>query len=170
MLRPRRCYGPCRHAQRRSGSSRQDASASRRLGERRRRDRAARGAHPSPQEDRGFTPLHLAAQESGIEAMRMLLSHGASVDQENRYGNTPLWTAVFNSQGRGDVIALLRAHGADPHRPNAHGRTPLDLARTIANSTWPSSSKISAEQQRTPATESRRRARAVSGPSVADQR
>lgn len=65
--------------------------------------------------------------------MRMLLSHGASVDQENRYGNTPLWTAVFNSQGRGDVIALLRAHGADPHRPNAHGRTPLDLARTIAN-------------------------------------
>jgi ankyrin repeat protein len=44
-----------------------------------------------------------------------------------------LFVAVFNSRGRGDLIALLREHGADPTAPNHSGQTPLGLARLIDN-------------------------------------
>jgi ankyrin repeat protein len=81
----------------------------------------------------GFTPLHLAAQEGSVEAARILLDHGAVVDAVNNFGNTPLFVAVFNSRGRGDVIQLLRANGADAHRANNTGQTPVGLARLIGN-------------------------------------
>lgn len=45
----------------------------------------------------------------------------------------PLWVAVFNSKGRGELIGLLRAHGADPLHANASGQGPVGLARLIAN-------------------------------------
>ena len=50
-----------------------------------------------------------------------------------RYGNSPLWTAVFGSKGDVDVIVLLRAAGAGLHKQNASGRTPLQMARLIGN-------------------------------------
>jgi bifunctional non-homologous end joining protein LigD len=52
-----------------------------------------------------------AAQEAAVEVARLLLDHGAAVDCTNRHGNTPLFTAVFNSRGDGSVIELLRASG-----------------------------------------------------------
>lgn len=55
------------------------------------------------------------------------------MDAVNSYGNTPLFTAVFNSRGHGELIKLLRHHGADPSRPNSTGQTPIGLARLIAN-------------------------------------
>jgi ankyrin repeat protein len=55
------------------------------------------------------------------------------VDAVNSYGNTPLFTAVFNSRGLGELIKLLRHHGADPWHPNNTGQTPTGLARLIAN-------------------------------------
>lgn len=63
----------------------------------------------------------------------LLLAAGAPVDAVNAHGNTPLWTAVFNSRGSGDIIHLLRQHGANPWLQNRAGKTPVDLARTIAN-------------------------------------
>ncbi|HZM82946.1 MAG TPA: ankyrin repeat domain-containing protein [Candidatus Limnocylindrales bacterium] len=51
----------------------------------------------------------------------------------NKFGNTPLFVAVFNSQGRGDLIQLLRGAGADPFKQNSSGQTPVGLARLIAN-------------------------------------
>ncbi len=63
----------------------------------------------------------------------MLLRAGARVDLPDGNGNTPLWRAVFASEGRGELIRLLRDAGADPFRPNLHGRTPLGLARLIGN-------------------------------------
>lgn len=63
----------------------------------------------------------------------MLLRAGALVDAADSSGNTPLWRAVFESKGRGEVIALLRRYGADPLRENAAGVSPLGLARTIGN-------------------------------------
>jgi ankyrin repeat protein len=68
-----------------------------------------------------------------VAVARLLLDRGAAVDPTNRFGNTPLWTAVFNSKGDGDLIRLLRGHGADPLHVNKNGMTPLGLARSIAN-------------------------------------
>jgi uncharacterized protein len=62
-----------------------------------------------------------------------LLDAGALVDPRDSYGNTPLFRAVFNSSGNGDVIKLLRGAGADPYAKNASGISPLKLARTISN-------------------------------------
>ena len=49
------------------------------------------------------------------------------------FGNTPLSMAVFESEGRGDLILLLRDHGADPLHVNEAGQTPVGLARLIAS-------------------------------------
>jgi len=73
----------------------------------------------------GFTALHFAAQEHHIEVARRLIAGGAQVDASNLHGNTPLFTAVFNSRGRGDMIPLLRTAGADPQHASQHGQTPV---------------------------------------------
>jgi ankyrin repeat protein len=91
------------------------------------------GNDPDVSDRQGFTPLHFAAQQGALEAARALLDAGATVDPVNVYGNTSLWTATFNSRGRGDLIMLLRSRGADPWHVNKAGRTPIDLSRRIGN-------------------------------------
>ncbi|RCG29797.1 ankyrin repeat domain-containing protein [Sphaerisporangium album] len=93
----------------------------------------AAGLDPNLVDGDGFVPLHMAAQEGHVDAARALLDNDAEVDAENRHGNTPLSVAVFNSRGRGDLMALLRERGADPCRENNYGQTPLGLAKLIAN-------------------------------------
>jgi ankyrin repeat protein len=93
----------------------------------------ASGADPSAADADGFTPLHFAAQQSHVDVASVLVAAGADVNRQNRFGNGPLWTAVFNSAGRGETIDLLRAHGADPYAVNARGQTPIGLARQISN-------------------------------------
>lgn len=95
--------------------------------------RLAEGDDPNASDHERFTPLHFAAQERAVEVARLLLDHGADVDPLNVHGNTPLFTAVFNSRGDGSVIELLRGRGADPLRENLSGQTPVGLARLIAN-------------------------------------
>jgi ankyrin repeat protein len=63
----------------------------------------------------------------------MLLDAGAEVDAVDAHGATPLWRAVFDSNGRGELVVLLRERGADPHEENRHGSSPLGLARTIGS-------------------------------------
>ena len=81
----------------------------------------------------GWTPLHFAAQGYAVEAATKLLAAGAMVDVQDRYSNTPLWRAVFESRNRGELIQLLLAHGADATRKNHSGISPRELAHTIAN-------------------------------------
>lgn len=65
----------------------------------------AAGADLDLQDQAGFTPLHLAAQEYAVDAAR----------------------------GRGGLIRILREHGADPDQANRHGQTPRGLAELIGN-------------------------------------
>jgi ankyrin repeat protein len=68
-----------------------------------------------------------------VEVVRLLVNHGADVNRGDAHGNTPLFTAVFNSRGDGSIIELLRASGADALRENRSGQTPVGLARLIDN-------------------------------------
>ena len=81
----------------------------------------------------GWTPLHFAAQTQSAEMVKLLLDHGAAVDPIDRYGNTPLSTAVSRYRGDPATVQALRAAGADPMRKNNYGVSPVSLARTIAN-------------------------------------
>ncbi|MBX3386822.1 MAG: ankyrin repeat domain-containing protein [Phycisphaeraceae bacterium] len=91
------------------------------------------GLDPNLADDNGWTPLHFACQSSSAKAVRALLDAGANVNAMDLNGNSPLFRAVFESRGRGEVIALLRSSGADPHQTNGHGVSPVMLARSIAN-------------------------------------
>lgn len=97
------------------------------------RRRITAGDDPNLGDSQGFTPLHLAAQQWSMDVAKLLLDHGAAVDRSNLFGNTPLFVSVFNSKGRGDLIALLRQKGADPLKANESGQTPVGLARLIGN-------------------------------------
>lgn len=91
------------------------------------------GADPNRCDRMGWTALHFAAQERQLEIAEALLQAGAVVDARDVYGNTPLWRAVFASQGEADLIRLLRQSGADPDFRNESGVSPKDLAERIAN-------------------------------------
>jgi len=93
----------------------------------------AAGADLNAQDRNGYTALHFAGQRYRPEIAGLLLKHGAEVDRRDAYGNTPLWRAVFESKGRGDLIRLLLEHGADRNLANDSGVSPVQLADTIAN-------------------------------------
>ena len=77
--------------------------------------RLAAGDDPNASDREGFTPLHLAAQEGASNVARVLLDRGPDVDPVNSFGNTPLFTAVFNYRGPLPTQAKPR-HGR-PSRP-----------------------------------------------------
>ena len=85
------------------------------------------------QDPDGWSALHFAAQEKSHEVCVALLDAGARHDLRNSRGATPLFVAVINYRGSGEIITLLRARGADPLAANARGLSPCSLARGISN-------------------------------------
>ena len=63
--------------------------------------------------------------------MKTLLENGALTEVKDSFGNTPLFRAVFNSKGEGDIIKLLLVAGANPD--SEHGVSPRASASTIGN-------------------------------------
>lgn len=81
--------------------------------------------------DRGMTLLHISAVYYKIELAEILLKNGINIDEKDNFGNTALWTAVFNAKGKYELVDLLLQHGADPESRNQAGNTPLNFAKTI---------------------------------------
>lgn len=78
----------------------------------------------------GFPPLvFLSRADKGkrIDAMRLLLEHGAAVNAVGPHGRTALHNAA--ESGNAEGVALLLAHGADREIKDDSGKTPLKLAR-----------------------------------------
>lgn len=86
----------------------------------------AHASQVNAQDERGSTALHMASANGHIEAMKLLLSAGASVDVCNSEGNSALHWACAN--GRADAVRLLMDHKAEPSKLNAFERTPVDDA------------------------------------------
>jgi ankyrin repeat protein len=74
--------------------------------------------------------LEEAGEESeALEAVTMLLDHGADVNGVDDNGDTAMHGAAYNNYPR--VVNLLAERGADPkiwNKPNKAGRTPLIIA------------------------------------------
>ena len=72
-------------------------------------------------------PLHSAASARNLEAVRLLLEHGAPVNARQQSGWVPIHAAAQN--GDRPMVELLLKHGADPALTNADGKTPAAVAR-----------------------------------------
>lgn len=75
----------------------------------------------------GSTPLTFAAQLGRVEAVRALLSNGASVQCCTNLGESALHFAA--REGHLEVARLLLASSADMHLKSRSGATPLSEAR-----------------------------------------
>lgn len=75
-------------------------------------------------DDRGETPLMYAAEVGSVEAMRLLLDHGADVNAQNAFGSTALMWSVSEPA----KVRLLLDHGADVNIIAKSGRTALIIA------------------------------------------
>ena len=73
------------------------------------------GCDVSLKDKLGKTALHYAAQGYDAGLTEFLCSHGAIADARDEHGNTLLSVAVFESRGRGDVIAILLRHHLHTH-------------------------------------------------------
>lgn len=76
--------------------------------------------------DKGWTPLHFAANRGSAELVRLLLAHGAVVNASDLQDYTPLHLAARG--GQKDAADLLIAAGADIKSRTVSGCTPLHYA------------------------------------------
>ena len=79
----------------------------------------------------GMTALHWAAFHKRPKLVALLLSAGASVDEQTRYEVTPLSIACMQSDAA--CVTLLTAAGADVNRVKQGGETPLMTASRNGN-------------------------------------
>jgi ankyrin repeat protein len=84
-------------------------------------------------DDDGRTPLHRAIDAGAEDAGRLLVDAGADVNRPDRWGNTPLWRAVYQVCDTAALVELLLERGADPTVKNNHDVSALDLARKMAD-------------------------------------
>lgn len=92
-------------------------------------------AQPSIRELRtanGSTPLHLAAANPDVSALKVLVEAGADCNARDIDGLTPLHMAAYTQNAK--HARLLLEHGADPFAKTNVGRDPTAMARkTMAN-------------------------------------
>jgi ankyrin repeat protein len=79
----------------------------------------------------GWTPLHFAAFGGNTGAVRLLLDHGAAIEQlaVNKFANTPLLVALLT--GDRSTVQLLIERGANLEASYEGGTRPLHLAAAL---------------------------------------
>lgn len=92
----------------------------------------AKGANVNIRDDKGITPLQIAANLGWLDGVEFLVANNADLDESNDTGETPLITAVLRKDA-GIMRALLKA-GADPDRADNSGRSARDYAKLSKNS------------------------------------
>jgi len=78
-----------------------------------------------------MTPLHYAAREGHTAVAKLLVAHGARIEQPEANGVRPLLLAIMND--RADTARYLIEQGADVNADDWYGRTPLWAAVDIRN-------------------------------------
>jgi hypothetical protein len=89
----------------------------------------ALGADVNAKTRRGFTPLHIAAQQGNTGIIIALIKAGAKLESvtDDGMGTTPLQEAAYN--GNLQAVKVLMAAGADPaYRERKHNLNAINLA------------------------------------------
>jgi ankyrin repeat protein len=75
----------------------------------------------------GSTPLHLAATNPDLSALKVLIAAGADVNARDSEGLTPLHMTAYTQNAK--QAELLLQAGSDPFAKTNSGRDPTSLAR-----------------------------------------
>jgi len=94
-------------------------------------DFAPQPANRAPELWGGVTPLVFSARQGDVASAKIMLEHGADVNQTTEGGWTPLLTAVQNRYY--ELAKFLLEHGADPKIQNKGGWSPLYIATDNRN-------------------------------------
>ena len=88
----------------------------------------AAGADPNavPLDNKGTTPVSVAARHGDAATLKVLVDAGADVEKSNISGSSPLYLAA--QEGHAEAIELLIAAGADVDAPRDTGATPCFIA------------------------------------------
>lgn len=89
------------------------------------------GADINHQDRIGYSVLHFIAQNKLIDLAKYFLEKGADPNLQDIHGNTPLWTAVFNSRQTKEIVRLFLKANANPDIQNKYSRTPRILYQTM---------------------------------------
>lgn len=87
-------------------------------------------ANPAARDARtplGSTPLHLAATNPDVSALKALIAAGADPNARDSDGATPLHMAAYTQNAK--TAQLLLEAGADPMAKTNIGRDPTSMAR-----------------------------------------
>jgi ankyrin repeat protein len=81
------------------------------------------------QDASGYSPLHLASGGGHTEIVKFLLNHGADIESEIFYGDTPLMLAAWHAgDGKYETIKVLLEHGAKVNHKDKSDCTALHYA------------------------------------------
>ncbi len=82
----------------------------------------------------GQTALHLICVYQNVEVAKELLQKKANINLRDKYGNNPMWTAVFNCKGRNyEMVELFMTLHPDILTKNKAEMSPLDFAMQVGN-------------------------------------
>ncbi|WP_214073230.1 ankyrin repeat domain-containing protein [Mucilaginibacter sp. dw_454] len=80
------------------------------------------------------TALHYCAVYNQYEIAKYILEYNGKLNIQDKYGNEPLWTAVFNVRkdltGM-DVLELFLKNGADKNHKNKVDKSPASFANEL---------------------------------------
>lgn len=74
-----------------------------------------------------YTILHIPVADNDSRMTALLLKYMSDINGRDKFGNTPLWTAVhqaslLSNAGNTEIVEMLLKKGADPYTPNWIGK------------------------------------------------